>query len=289
MPGSALPWMSGYGVFRTQRPAFLPSSGNQQPATFSYTAARTYTFTISTTAHAAVRTCQPPTLVQSSAVGVIVSPPAGLAANPSCCPQVGNPTHSTFEQIAVIEAMLEASSNNYLTSPLYSENPRNCLEISQRWHTLRIEEVDMIYVFVAGLNPKFGIIRRRILNQRPIPSLMDVCYECDVPSHDNEKHNGKPIPICEHCEEQWDTKEQHWKLHGRPPGGKKCPSNDKQDTGRAYMSESASPSQLPGDLNSTTLGATAQSSIPQSFSLISVDGKNPGCWTLAPLIRTGSS
>ena len=40
-----------------------------------------------------------------------------------------------------------------------------------------------------------------------------------------------------------DTKEQCWKLHGRPPGSKKRPSNDKQNTGRAYVSESTKPPQ----------------------------------------------
>ncbi|KAA0032806.1 glutathione S-transferase DHAR3 [Cucumis melo var. makuwa] len=41
----------------------------------------------------------------------------------------------------------------------------------------RIKEIDKIYDFLAGLNPKFDIVRGHILGQRPIPSLMKVCYE----------------------------------------------------------------------------------------------------------------
>ncbi|KAA0041201.1 Copia protein [Cucumis melo var. makuwa] len=58
----------------------------------------------------------------------------------------------------------------------------------------RIEKVDRIYVFLAGLNP----------NARS-------------PNHDSERHNGKLIPIYEHCKKQWHTKEQCWKLRGCPP------------------------------------------------------------------------
>ncbi|KAA0033657.1 uncharacterized protein E6C27_scaffold239G001240 [Cucumis melo var. makuwa] len=101
--------------------------------------------------------------------------------------------------------------------------------------------------------------------QKPIPSLVEVCSEVHLEedrtnsmstpaidsaafnttssTHDNKKHDGKSVPICDHCKKQWYTKEQCWKLHGRPPGGKKEPPNNKQNSGRAYVSESAGPSQ----------------------------------------------
>ena len=41
----------------------------------------------------------------------------------------------------------------------------------------RIEENDRIYDFLAGLNPKFDVVRGRILGQIPISSLMEVCSE----------------------------------------------------------------------------------------------------------------
>ncbi|TYK02329.1 RNA polymerase II C-terminal domain phosphatase-like 1 [Cucumis melo var. makuwa] len=118
----------------------------------------------------------------------------------------------------------------------------------------RIEEVDRKYVCLASLNPKFDIVHEHILSQRPIPSLIKNCFEIHLendrasamssptipaiepaafsarsPSHDSEKHNGKLIPVCEHCKKHWHTKEQCLKLHGCPPGGKKRPSNNKQD------------------------------------------------------------
>ncbi|TYK13662.1 UBN2_3 domain-containing protein [Cucumis melo var. makuwa] len=122
----------------------------------------------------------------------------------------------------------------------------------------RIEEVDKIYVSLAGLNLKFDIVHGRILCQRPVPSLMEVCSEVRLeedrtsvmsslttlaidsatfsaksPSHGSDRHNGKPIPV---------------------------------------LSLPASDSIL------TTLGAIAQIGISQSFSLIGIDGKNP--WIL---------
>ena len=96
----------------------------------------------------------------------------------------------------------------------------------------RIEEIDKIYDFLASLNSKFNVVRGPILGQRPIPSLMEVCskvhleedcmsainilttptvdfatFNARSPIHDSEKHNGKPIPIYEHCKKQWHIKE----------------------------------------------------------------------------------
>ncbi|KAA0033038.1 Cysteine-rich RLK (RECEPTOR-like protein kinase) 8 [Cucumis melo var. makuwa] len=173
----------------------------------------------------------------------------------------------------------------------------------------KLEEADRVYHFLAGLNPKFDNVCGRILGQRPLPSLMEVCFEVCLEedrtnamgvlttptidsaafsarssNHDIDKNNGKSIPVCEHCKKQWHTKDQCWKLHGRPLGGKKRSSNEKQNSGRAYISETtpASTSQstdpTASQTKTPTLGAIAQSGMPQSLGLISVDGKNP--WIL---------
>ncbi|KAA0059998.1 putative polyprotein [Cucumis melo var. makuwa] len=173
----------------------------------------------------------------------------------------------------------------------------------------KLEEADRVYDFLAGLNPKFDNVCGRILGQRPLPSLMEVCFEVRLEedrtnamgvlttptidsaafsarssNHDSDKNNGKSIPVCEHCKKQWHTKDQCWKLHGRPPGGKKWSSNEKQNSGRAYISETtpASTSQstdpTASQTKTSTLGAIAQSGMPQSLGLISVDGKYP--WIL---------
>ncbi|KAA0059989.1 Cysteine-rich RLK (RECEPTOR-like protein kinase) 8 [Cucumis melo var. makuwa] len=114
----------------------------------------------------------------------------------------------------------------------------------------KLEEADHVYDFLTGLNPKFDIVCGGILGQKPLPSLMEVCFEVRLEenrtnamgvlttptvgsvafsaqssNHDNDKINGKSIPT-------------------------KTP----------------------------TLGAIAQSGMPQSLELISVDGKNP--WIL---------
>ena len=124
----------------------------------------------------------------------------------------------------------------------------------------RFEEADWIYDFLAGLNSKFDIVCGCILRQRPLSSLMEVCYEVCLEedgmsamsvlttittdstafsarssTHDSEKNNGKWFSICEHCKKQWHTKDQCWKLHGRPRGGKKRSS--KQTKFRACLHE----------------------------------------------------
>ncbi|KAA0042054.1 myosin-9 isoform X2 [Cucumis melo var. makuwa] len=171
------------------------------------------------------------------------------------------------------------------------------------------ECLSVIYTAKTGLNPKFDNVCGCILGQKPLPSLMEVCFEVRLEedrtnpmgvlttptidsaafsarssNHDSDKNNGKSIPVCEHCKKQWHTKDQCWKLHGRPPGGKKRSSNEKQNSGRAYISETtpASTSQstdpTASQTKTPTLGAIAQSGMPQSLGLISVDRKNP--WIL---------
>ncbi|TYK22169.1 putative mitochondrial protein [Cucumis melo var. makuwa] len=80
----------------------------------------------------------------------------------------------------------------------------------------------------------------RILGQRPIPSLMEVCSEIRLEEDRTSAMNISTTPsidsvalMREHC----------LKLHGRPSRGKKHPPNDKHNTGWAYVSESAGPSQ----------------------------------------------
>ena len=86
----------------------------------------------------------------------------------------------------------------------------------------RIGENDRIYDFLADLNHKFDVVRRRILGQRSIPSLMKVYSEIRLKedrtsamnisatidfvafstrssNSGSDKHNGKPIPVREHC------------------------------------------------------------------------------------------
>ncbi|KAL4021158.1 hypothetical protein IC575_019949 [Cucumis melo] len=172
----------------------------------------------------------------------------------------------------------------------------------------KLEKVDRVYDFLTGINPKFDIVCGHILRQKLLPSLIEVCFEVRLEenrtntmgvlttptidsaafsarslNHDSDKNSGKSISVCEHCKKQWHTKDQCWKLHG-PLGGKKQSSNEKQNSGHAYISETtpASTSQSTGPTTSQTktptLGAIAQSSMSLSLGLISVDGKNP--WIL---------
>jgi len=102
----------------------------------------------------------------------------------------------------------------------------------------KLEEVDRVYDFLADLNSKFDVVQGRMLGQKPTPTLMEVCSEVrleeDRSSAMNvmatsvidsvvfsaksfgDKQNEKPPPICEHCKKPWHTRDQCWKLHGRP-------------------------------------------------------------------------
>ncbi|TYK02020.1 reverse transcriptase [Cucumis melo var. makuwa] len=76
------------------------------------------------------------------------------------------------------------------------------------------------------------------------PTIDSTAFNARSSTSGNDKHNGKLISVCEHCRKQWYTKEQCWKLHGRPSGSKKRPPNDKQNTGgRAKQHRVSFPSQ----------------------------------------------
>ncbi|KAA0048512.1 Retrovirus-related Pol polyprotein from transposon 297 family [Cucumis melo var. makuwa] len=170
----------------------------------------------------------------------------------------------------------------------------------------RHEEVDWIYDFLASINPKFDIVCGLIHGQKPLSSLMEVCYEVHLEEdrmsamsvlttpatdsavfgarssiHDSEENNGKSILICEHCKEQWYAKNRCWKLHGRSLGGKKWSSNHRQNLGWAYMREFVGTSQSSGSAinqygpsTPSTLGAITQSSHP-ICNYFSYEGLSP--------------
>ncbi|TYK14395.1 Cysteine-rich RLK (RECEPTOR-like protein kinase) 8 [Cucumis melo var. makuwa] len=93
------------------------------------------------------------------------------------------------------------------------------------------------------------------------PTIDSAAFSARSSNHDSDKNNGKSILVC-----------------------KKRSSNEKQNSGRAYISKTtpASTSQstdpTASQTKTPTLGAIAQSGMPQSLGLISVDGKNP--WIL---------
>ncbi|KAA0025960.1 Cysteine-rich RLK (RECEPTOR-like protein kinase) 8 [Cucumis melo var. makuwa] len=144
-----------------------------------------------------------------------------------------------------------------------------------------------LMVFMTSLQDlilKFDTVCGRIFEQRPLPSLMEVCFEVRLEEdctnavgvlttptidfvafsawsldHGSDKNNGKPIPVC-----------------------KKRSSNEKHISRCAYISETtfASTCQSIGPIarqtKTPTLGAIAQSSMPQFLGLISIDDMSSG-------------
>ncbi|KAL4016805.1 hypothetical protein IC575_024462 [Cucumis melo] len=121
----------------------------------------------------------------------------------------------------------------------------------------KLEEADRVYDFLTGLNPKFDIVCGRILGQRPLPSLIEVCFEVRLEEDRNNPIGVLTTPTIDSC----------WKLHGRPPRDKKRSSNEKHNSGRACISEttSASTFQSTGptvsQTKTLTLGTIAQSDL----------------------------
>ncbi|KAA0050709.1 Beta-galactosidase [Cucumis melo var. makuwa] len=83
----------------------------------------------------------------------------------------------------------------------------------------KLEEADPVYDFLAGLNPKFDNDRTNAMGVLTTPTIDSAVFSARSSNHDGDKNNGKSIPVCEHCNKQWHTKDQCWKLHGRPLGG----------------------------------------------------------------------
>ncbi|TYK28319.1 uncharacterized protein E5676_scaffold600G001450 [Cucumis melo var. makuwa] len=66
-------------------------------------------------------------------------------------------------------------------------------------------------------------------------------------THYNEKNNGKPILVCEHCKKQWHTKDHCWELHSRLPRDNKRSSTSNRTQGAAMLRR------LPAPLNQLAL------------------------------------
>ena len=63
----------------------------------------------------------------------------------------------------------------------------------ERQNVSRVAEIDRIYDFLAGLNSKFDIVHGCILGQRPILSLMEVCYEIRLEENHTNAMNSSTI------------------------------------------------------------------------------------------------
>ncbi|KAA0046572.1 Beta-galactosidase [Cucumis melo var. makuwa] len=137
------------------------------------------------------------------------------------------------------------------------DTPNNSMQYA------KLEEADRVYDFLQGLNPKFDNVCGRILGQRSLPFLMEVCFEVRL----EEDRNNVMGVLTTHTID-FAAFSARSSNHDR----------------RAYISETtpASTSQstdpTASQTKTPTLGAITQSGTSQSLGLISVDGKNP--WIL---------
>lgn len=121
------------------------------------------------------------------------------------------------------------------------ENVNDCTRQKKR------EENDRVYMFLAGVNRDLDEVKGRVLGRWPLPSIREVFSKVRIEenrrkimhsngeSGDTEKDtsalfvkgNGgeenRKKPWCDYCKKLWHTRETCWKIHGKPPGGKKKP------------------------------------------------------------------
>ncbi|KAA0050650.1 Cysteine-rich RLK (receptor-like protein kinase) 8 [Cucumis melo var. makuwa] len=110
--------------------------------------------------------------------------------------------------------------------------------------------------------------KNSIISLSNVPSnyiTNSVAFSARSLTHDNRK----TIFVCEHCKKQRHTKNQCWKLHGRPPRGNKRFFKEQQNLGRTNVRKTTSTSQPIGSTasqtSSPTLSVIAQSGFSKHF------------------------
>ncbi|KAA0051291.1 Beta-galactosidase [Cucumis melo var. makuwa] len=149
----------------------------------------------------------------------------------------------------------------------------------------KLEEADRVYDFLAGLNPKFDTVCGCILRQRPLPSRMEVCFKVRL-EEDRTNAMGvllplplTPLPLALSPQIMTVTRimgSQFLCLSTARNNGTPRISVGNSTVVPKSTSQSTDPTA--SETKTPTLRAIAQSSMPQSLGLISVDGKNP--WIL---------
>ncbi|KAG6521177.1 hypothetical protein ZIOFF_018243 [Zingiber officinale] len=103
-----------------------------------------------------------------------------------------------------------------------------------------------VFVFLAGLNKELDEVRGHILGRKPLSPLRVVFSEVrreearqyvmlkNIPESKPEMEGSalavrgaeKQRPWCDYCRKPWHTRENCWKLHGKPTYGKKKQGSD---------------------------------------------------------------
>lgn len=124
----------------------------------------------------------------------------------------------------------------------YDDNWR-CTEDSVLF--LKRQENDRVFMFLAGLNTDLDEVRGRVLGKIPLPTLRETFAEIrreearqgimmgKTPRSSEsegsalairnlgEGKRSDKVPWCDHCKREWHTRENCWKLIGKPPNWKK--------------------------------------------------------------------
>ncbi|TYK26825.1 putative mitochondrial protein [Cucumis melo var. makuwa] len=107
--------------------------------------------------------------------------------------------------------------------PMYSKNPVAPFPtLSSNYITsFQAPSIDVFVGEKLNDHKYFPGLKRTVrvaMSVLTIPATDSTAFSARCSTHDSEKNNVKLIPICEHYKKKWHTKDQCWKLYGRPLG-----------------------------------------------------------------------
>jgi hypothetical protein len=158
---------------------------------------------------------------------------------------------------------------------------------------LKRQENDRVFMFLAGLNKDLDEVRGRVLGKVPLPTLRETFAEIKREesrqgimmgkthrSSESEgsalatrnPHEGKKsdeIPWCDYCKREWHTREDCWKLKGKPPNW--TPNWKKKKGGRAFQASNSDQ----GQQSTSTQSPLTTEQLEKLFKLL--ESQTPSC------------
>ncbi|CAJ2662733.1 unnamed protein product [Trifolium pratense] len=158
---------------------------------------------------------------------------------------------------------------------------------------LKRQENDRVFMFLAGLNKDLDEVRGRVLGKVPLPTLRETFAEIkreearqgimmgktprisesegSALATRNPYEGKKPdeVPRCDYCNREWHTREDCWKLKGKPPNW--TPNWKKKKGGRAFQASNSDQ----GQQSTSTQGPFTTEQLEKLFKLL--ESQTPSC------------
>ncbi|WJX71431.1 hypothetical protein P8452_55427 [Trifolium repens] len=125
---------------------------------------------------------------------------------------------------------------------------------------LKRQENDRVFMFLAGLNKDLDEVRGRVLGKKAR------LWQLETPT--KEKKSDE-IPWCDYCKREWHTREDCWKLKGKPPNW--TPNWKKKKGGRAFQASNSDQ----GQQSTSTQSPLTTEQLEKLFKLL--ESQTPSC------------